>query len=173
MKQENKGIVNSGFIQNLKVLECLWNWKQKFKALNALEFVKKYLKVLKFLLLNLVSGYFLKLFDIQNGHFVELILHVHIWQSCLKLIKVAFWTTQRQILLISNPFLSVFSPWICWYMALNVLVKSLNLNRPHMYEPCELSTIVQRMFDNLQSFSEWKVNDNVHWFHNCHNLLMH
>jgi hypothetical protein len=27
-----------------------------------------------------------------NGHFVELILHVHIWQSCLKFIKVAFWT---------------------------------------------------------------------------------
>jgi hypothetical protein len=82
---KHRHIVNSGFIQNLKVLECLWNWKQKFKALNALEFVKKYLKVLKFLLLNLVSGYFLKLFDIQNGHFVELILHIHIWQSCLKI----------------------------------------------------------------------------------------
>jgi hypothetical protein len=76
------------------------------------------------------------LFDIQNGHFVELILHVHIWQSCLKLIKVAFWKIQRQILLISNPFSSVFSPWIYWYMDLNVLEKSLNLTLPHMYEPC-------------------------------------
>jgi hypothetical protein len=42
-------------------------------ALNVLKFVKKYLKVLA-----KVYGYFLKLFDIQNGHFVELILHVHI-----------------------------------------------------------------------------------------------
>jgi hypothetical protein len=31
----------------------------------------------------------------------------------LKLIKVAFWTIQHQILLISNPFWSVFSPRIC------------------------------------------------------------
>jgi hypothetical protein len=38
-----------GFVQNLKGLEF---WKQKFKALNyVLEFVKKYLKVLKFFLL--------------------------------------------------------------------------------------------------------------------------
>jgi hypothetical protein len=51
----------------------------------------------------------------KNGHFVESILNIHIWQSCLKLIKVASWTIQRQILLISNPFSSVFSPWICWW----------------------------------------------------------
>ena len=70
-----------------------------WKALNILEFVKKYLKVF---------GYFLKLFDIQNGRFVELILHVHIWPNCLKLI----WKIQCQILLISNPFSSVFSPWM-------------------------------------------------------------
>jgi hypothetical protein len=41
----------TGFVQNLKVLECPWIWKQKFKALNVLEFVKKYLNVLEFFLL--------------------------------------------------------------------------------------------------------------------------
>jgi hypothetical protein len=30
-----------GFVQNLEVLKCPWIWKQKFKALNILEFVKK------------------------------------------------------------------------------------------------------------------------------------
>jgi hypothetical protein len=44
--------------------------------LNILEFVKKYI-------LALVYGYLLKLFDIQNGHFVELILHVHIYLTKL------------------------------------------------------------------------------------------
>jgi hypothetical protein len=52
-----------------------------------------------------------------------------VWNS----LKFAFWTIQRQILLISNALSSVFSPWICWYMALNVLGKSLNLTLPHMY----------------------------------------
>ena len=59
------------------------NLKTKIQGL---EFVKKYLKVLNF------SCYsfwiFSELFDIQNGHFVELILHVHIWQSHLKLITL-------------------------------------------------------------------------------------
>jgi hypothetical protein len=36
---------------SLNVLECPWIWKQKFKDLNILEFVKKYLRVLKFFLL--------------------------------------------------------------------------------------------------------------------------
>jgi hypothetical protein len=31
--------------------------------------------------------------------------------------------------------MSLKCPWICWYMALNGLEKSLNLILPHMYEP--------------------------------------
>ena len=50
----------TGFVQNLKVLE----------------FVKKYLKVLNSSCFSF--WIFSELFDIQNGHFVELILHVHI-----------------------------------------------------------------------------------------------
>ena len=53
------------------------------------------------------------------------------WQSCLKVIKVAFWTIQRHILLISNPFyiqylilefantwpwMSLKSPWIWLFL---------------------------------------------------------
>ena len=92
-----------------------------------------------------IFGYFLKLFDIQNGHFVELILRVHIGQSCLKLIKVAFWQFQRQILLISKPFWSVCSPCICWYMALNVLEKSLNVrNLERMFFKLSLKTLKVR-----------------------------
>jgi hypothetical protein len=122
------GVALSRVRTKLKVLECPWIWKQKFKALYVLEFVKKYWKALA-----LVYGYFLKLFDIQNGHFVELILHVHLWQSCLKLIKVtSHWTSHFTDFY--NPFSSVFSP--CGYMALNVLKKSVNLTLPHMYKPC-------------------------------------
>jgi hypothetical protein len=98
-------------------LECPWICKEVLEC--------------PWILLALVFGYFLKLFDIQDGHFVELILHVHIWPHY----EVTFWTIQRQILLISNAFSSVFSPWICWYMTLNVLEKSLNLTLPDMYEP--------------------------------------
>ena len=47
----SKDIESIRVLQNLKVLECPWIWKQKFKALNVLEFVKKYLKVHKFFLL--------------------------------------------------------------------------------------------------------------------------
>jgi hypothetical protein len=47
--------LKTGFVQNLKVLECPWIWKQKFKALNVLEFVKKYLNVLEFILLQFLD----------------------------------------------------------------------------------------------------------------------
>jgi hypothetical protein len=114
-------------------LESPWmslNLKTKIQGLECPWICKEVLEC-PWILLALVFGYFLKLFDIQDGHFVELILHVHIWPHY----KVTFWTIQRQILLISNAFSSVFSPWICWYTALNVLEKSLNLTLPHMYEP--------------------------------------
>ena len=90
--------------------------------LNVLEFVKKYLKVLKYFLLQ-----FLDIFWNCLTFRTDILLN---WFYMLisDLIKVTFWTIQRQILLISrNAFSSVFSPWICWYMALNVLEKSLNL----------------------------------------------
>jgi hypothetical protein len=107
--------VVTGFVQNLKVLGWMsLNLKTKIQGLECLGICKEVLES-PWILLALVYGYFLKLFDIQNEHFVELILHVHICQSCLKLIKVAFWSIQRQILLISNPFSSVFSPWI-WHV---------------------------------------------------------
>jgi hypothetical protein len=70
-------------------LECPWICKEVFEC--------------PWILLALVFGYFLKLFDIQDGHFVELILHVHIWPHY----KVTFWTIQRHILLISNAFFSI------------------------------------------------------------------
>jgi hypothetical protein len=108
-------------------LESPWmslNLKTKIQGLECPWICKEVLEC-PWILLALVFGYFLKLFDIQDGHFVELILHVHIWPHY----KVTFWTIQRHILLISNAFSSVFSPWICWYMALNVLEKSLNLTR--------------------------------------------
>jgi hypothetical protein len=109
----------TAFVQNLKVLECPWIWKQKFKALNVLEFVKKWLKVLKFFFSFWI---FSEIVWHSKRTFCWIdFAHVHICQSCLKLIKVAFWTIQRQILMISNPLFSVFSPWICWYMALNIL----------------------------------------------------
>jgi hypothetical protein len=55
--------------------------------------------------------------------------------SCLKkLFEIAFWTIQRHILLVPNAF-SVFTAWIYWYMALNVLGKSLNLTLSDMFEP--------------------------------------
>jgi flagellar biosynthesis protein FlhB len=34
-----------GFVQNLKILESPWIWKQKFKASKVFEFIKKCLKV--------------------------------------------------------------------------------------------------------------------------------
>jgi hypothetical protein len=114
-------------------LESPWmslNLKTKIQGLECPWICKEVLEC-PWILLALVFGYFLKLFDIQDGHFVELILHIHIWPHY----KVTFWTIQRQILLISNAFSSVFSPWICWYMALDVLEKSLNLTLPDMYEP--------------------------------------
>jgi hypothetical protein len=64
----------TGYVQNLNVLE--FENKNSRPCLNILEFVKKYI-------LALVYGYLLKLFDIQNGHFVELILHVHIYLTKL------------------------------------------------------------------------------------------
>ena len=96
--------------------KCPWmslNLKTKIQGLECLGIYKEIRGSPWFLLVQF--GYFLKLFDSQNRHFVELTLHVHIWQSCLKFIKVAFWQFQRHILLISNAFSSVFSPWICWY----------------------------------------------------------
>jgi hypothetical protein len=66
--------LDPGFGQNLNVLE--FENKNSRPCLNILEFVKKYI-------LALVYGYLLKLFDIQNGHFVELILHVHIYLTKL------------------------------------------------------------------------------------------
>jgi hypothetical protein len=87
-------------------LECTWIWKQKFKAVNVLDwFVKKYLKVLKFFLLQFLDIIW-NCLTFKNGHFVELVLYVHIWQSCLKFIKVAFWTIQCHFLLIFNAFSS-------------------------------------------------------------------
>jgi hypothetical protein len=97
-------------------LECPWICKEVLES--------------PLIFLALVFGYFLKLFDIQNGHFIELILYIYFWQSCLKLIKVAFWTIQRQIVLISNPFcqylvlgivdtwpwMSLKSPWIWLFL---------------------------------------------------------
>ena len=86
-------------------LECPWmslNLKTKIQGLECPWICKEVLEC-PWILLALVFGYFLKLFDIQDGHFVELILHVHIWPHY----KVTFWTIQRQILLISNAFFSI------------------------------------------------------------------
>jgi hypothetical protein len=80
-----------------------------WKSLNVVEFVKKYLKFA-----------------------FKLILHVHIWQSCLKLIEVAFWTIQCHFLLISNGLKPFCTPWISWYMSLNALEKSLNSTLPDL-----------------------------------------
>jgi hypothetical protein len=71
--------------------------------------------------------------DILLNWFCMFISDKAVWNS----LKLLFWTIQRQILLISNPFSLVFSAWICWYMALNQLnvhEKSLNLTLPNMYE---------------------------------------
>jgi hypothetical protein len=71
--------------------------------------------------------------DILLNWFRMFISDKAVWNS----LKLLFWTIQRQILLISNPFSLVFSAWICWYMALNQLnvhEKSLNLTLPNMYE---------------------------------------
>jgi hypothetical protein len=73
-------------------LESPWmslNLKTKIQGLECPWICKEVLES-SYIFLALVFGYFLKLFDIQNGHghFVELILHVRI---CLKLIKIAFW----------------------------------------------------------------------------------
>jgi hypothetical protein len=136
---------NCGLVAEKVRIQCIWfvrvrtklespwmslNLKTKIQSLECPWICKEVLEC-PWILLALVFGYFLKLFDIQDGHFVELILHVHIWPHY----KVTFWTIQRQILLISNASSSVFSPWIRWYMALNVLEKSLNLTLPDMYEP--------------------------------------
>ena len=107
------------------------NLKTKIQGLECPWICKEVLEC-PWILLALVFGYFLKLFDIQDGHFVELILHVHIWPRY----KVTFWTIQRHILLISNAFSSVFSPWISWYMALNVLEKSLTWLERQWLLPC-------------------------------------
>jgi hypothetical protein len=83
-------------------LESPWmslNLKTKIQGLEC-PWICKHVLQCPWILLALVFGYFLKLFDIQDGHFVELILHVHIWPHY----KVTFWTIQRQILLISNAF---------------------------------------------------------------------
>jgi hypothetical protein len=115
------------------------NLKTKIQGLECPWICKEVLEC-PWILLALVFGYFLKLFDIQDGHFVELILHVHIWPHY----KVTFWTIQRHILLISNAFYSVFSPWIFWYMALNVLekswkvLKSLKSKRYNTWVSCNL-----------------------------------
>jgi hypothetical protein len=135
---------------NFSDLQYPWIWEKKFMmAFNVLEFVKKFFWeswnsscFSSWIFSEVVSLSF------KNGHFVELILYVHIWQSCLKLIKVTFWTIQRHNLPISNAFSSVLVlelhdarpwmslNWICRYMALNVLEKSLSLTQlPHMYEP--------------------------------------
>ena len=125
------------------------NLKTKIQGLECPWICKEVLEC-PWILLALVFGYFLKLFDIQDGHFVELILHVHIWPHY----KVTFWTIQRQILLISNAFSSVFSPWICWYMALIVLefdsyshVRTVFLTNPSssklkIYLVCKIPTVM-------------------------------
>jgi hypothetical protein len=108
------------------VLECPWIWKQKFKPLNVLEFVKKYLKILKF---------FLYRYFLQYRHwFCMLISDKAVWNS-LKL--RLFWTIhdQRHILLISNAFSSVYylvldtwmsleSPWIWVFLPCTNLVSN-------------------------------------------------
>ena len=115
---------------------------KSWKSLNVLEFenknwrpemsliVKKYLKFLKF--------WIFSIWHFINGHFVELILHVHIWHSCLKLIKVAFWTIQCHILLISKPslqylvceFADIYGLWM------SLKLKPLNLTLPEVHKPC-------------------------------------
>ena len=108
--------------KSLKVLE----FENKIQGLECPGICKEVLES-PWILLALLYGYFLKLFDIQKRTFCWIdFTWSYIWQSCLKFTKVAFLTIQRVIVLISNAF-SVFSAWICWYMVLNVLDKSLNL----------------------------------------------
>jgi hypothetical protein len=59
-------------VQNLKILECPWIWKQKFKALKIIEFIKKCLKVLKLFLF--IVDIFLKLFGIKNFYLLSFIV---------------------------------------------------------------------------------------------------
>ena len=47
-EEGDDGMIITGFVQNLNILECRWIWKQKFKALKVLEFIKKCLKDLEF-----------------------------------------------------------------------------------------------------------------------------
>ena len=135
------------------------NLKTKIQGLECPWICKEVLEC-PWILLALVFGYFLKLFDIQDGHFIELILHVHIWPHY----KVTFWTIQRHILLISNAFSSVFSPWICWYMALNVLEKSLNLTLPDMYEPCTQRNYIYQRLDTNSCFAKLRAISNLFSF---------
>jgi hypothetical protein len=84
------------------------NLKTKIQGL---EFVKKYLNVLNFSCFSF--WIFSELFDIQNGHFVELILHVHIWQSHLKLIitlKLRFEQFNVRFYWFLTPFLQYLVP---------------------------------------------------------------
>ena len=115
-------LILTGFVQNLKILESPWIWKQKFKGLKILEFIKKCLKSLN---CSCFSGYILKLFC----NFSKLILFMsYTGQNCLKFIKVAVWIVWRHFLLISNAFFSAFSPWISWYMTLKSPWKVLEFN---------------------------------------------
>jgi hypothetical protein len=96
------GVPMYGYARVRTKLESPWmslNLKTKIQGLECPWICKQVLEC-PWILLALVFGYFLKLFDIQDGHFVELILHVHIWPHY----KVTFWTIQRQILLICNTF---------------------------------------------------------------------
>jgi hypothetical protein len=120
LRELHLSVYLSGCIQNVKVFE--------FENKNARPWICKEVLESPYYL---NSSYF-SLWII----FVQLILHVHIWQSCLKSSTTRLrpsWTIQSHILLISNVFSSVFSPWIYWYMALNVLRKSLNLTLPGVY----------------------------------------
>jgi hypothetical protein len=112
-----------------KLAESPWmslNLRTKIQGLECPWICKEVLEC-PWILLALVFGYFLKLFDFETDFACS-------YLTSLRHYKVTFWTIQRHILLISNAS-SVFSPWICWYMALNVLEKSLNLTLPDMYEP--------------------------------------
>jgi hypothetical protein len=117
---------NWAYVITLTLLQFLQSnvnsvWQGSYrtwKSLNVLEFENKNSRPwmsLKFVFFEICLTF-------KNTHCVELNLHVHIWQSCLKLIEVAFWTIECHFLLISNGLKPFCSPWISWNMPLkNVL----------------------------------------------------
>ena len=124
----------TGFVQNLKVRECAWIWKQKFNAWNVLEFVKKYFwKSLHFSCFSFwIFSVWHSKTDILLNWFCMFISDEAVWNS----LKLRFGQFNVRFYWFLTPFLQ--------YLVFEFLEKSLNstLNR-NMYDatqiPCENS----------------------------------